>query len=200
MGTGGIRWGAGRPGHRAKAEQLKRVDVRVWHRGGYLSAGRSFSWSWSLGDEPAGSIGVRVHDDTSLFLAYWIGEEGERRDASQSIQLAQTGCTFGGTRPWFVCPRCQRRAGLLFLRWGRFACRQCQRVAYASQSDDCLDALWRRQARIERHLGPNWTRPKGMWNRTHERLISALCDCEERRDEAFSLVAARMMGILKWPG
>ncbi len=197
MGTGGMRCGAGRPSYRAKAEQLKRVDIRLWHRGGYLSAGRSFSWSWSLGDEPVGSIGVRVRDDGSLFLSYWIGNEGERRDASQSIQLARTACTFGRSRPWFECPMCQRRAGLLFLRWGRFACRQCQRVAYASQSDDPLDALWRKQARIERRLGPSWARPKGMWQRTHQRLIATLLECEERREHAFVLAAGRLMGMLR---
>jgi hypothetical protein len=197
MGRGGMRFGAGRPGYRAKAEQLRRVDIRVWHRGGYLRAGRSFSWSWNRGGEPTGSIGVLVHGADSLALQYMIGEEGERRDGSQSIGLTHTACNYGNTRPWFVCPKCQRRAGLLFLRWGRFACRTCQRVAYSSQSGDTLDQTWRQQRRIEARLGTNWQRPKGMRGRTYDRLIAALMDCEERRDQAFVLAAGRLLRLVK---
>jgi hypothetical protein len=197
MGTGGMRCGAGRPGYRAKAEQLQRVDIRIWRWGGYLSAGRSFSWSWNRGGEPTGSIGVLVDDAHSLALRYMIGEEGQRRDGSQTVRIAYTACHYGNTRPWFVCPVCHRRAGLLFMRWARFACRHCQRVAYSSQSDDELDRLWRMQATIERRLGKNWQRPKGMRHRTYDRLMAALCDCEERRDEAFAVAASRLLGLLR---
>jgi hypothetical protein len=175
MGTGGMRYGAGRPGYRAKAEQLQRVDIRIWRRGGYLNAGRSFSWSWNRGGELTGSIGVLVHDAHSLVvLQYMIGGEGERRDGTQTIRLAHTACSYGNTRPWFVCSQCHRRAGLLFLRWGRFACRHCQRVAYSSQSDDVLDSMWRKHQKIERRLGEHWRRPKGMRHRTYDRLMAAV--------------------------
>lgn len=193
MGTGGMRYGAGRPGHRAKAEQLQRVDVRLWHRGGYLRAGRSFSWSWNRGGEPSGSIGVLVHGPDSLALQYRTGEEDARRDGSQTIRLAHTACSYGNTRPWFVCPLCQRRAGLLFMRWGRFACRQCQRVAYSSQSDDELDGMWRKQGKIEARLGTNWQRPRGMHHRSYEGLLRRLWDLEARRDGAFALAVARLL-------
>jgi hypothetical protein len=119
----------------------------------YLRPGRSFSWSWNRGGEPTGSIGVRVHDAHSLVLQYMIGEEGARRDGSQTIAPAYTACHYGNQRPWFVCPRCQRRAGLLFMRWGRFACRHCQRVAYSSQAEDVMDRTWRQQSKIEARLG-----------------------------------------------
>lgn len=193
MGTGGMRFGAGRPGYRAKAEQLQRVDVRLWHRGGYLRSGRSFSWSWHRGGEPTGSIGVRVHDAQSLTLQYMTGGDGERRDGTQTIRLARTACGFGNTRSWFVCPLCHRRAGLLFLRWGRFACRHCQRVAYTIQSCDRLDALWRKQAKIEARLLENWKRPKGMRTHTYSRLVDQLCELEERRDGALAIALERLM-------
>src|SRR5437762_1670519 len=77
----------------------------------------SFSWSWNRGGEPTGSIGVLVHDAHSLALHYMICDGDERRDGSQTIRLEHTACSFGNTRPWFVCRLCQRRAGLLFLRW-----------------------------------------------------------------------------------
>jgi len=197
MGTGGMRFGAGRPGYRAKAEQLLRVDIRLWRRGGYLRAGRSFSWSWTCDGEPSDSIGVFVHGPDSLALQYMAGREGERRDVSQTIRLTHTACSYGNTRPWFVCPLCHGRAGLLFMRWGRFACRTCQKVAYSSQSEDALDRTWRRQHRIEARLGKNWRRPKGMRQRTYDRLFARLIDCEERREETIAVMAFRMFGSSK---
>lgn len=195
MSRGGQRWGAGRPAYRAKGEHLKRVEIGRWHRGGYLRDGYSFTWSWNRGGEAAGNIGVQVHNRDRLALAYSLqADDGTRRDASQVIRLDHTACNYGKTRPWFVCPMCQERAGVLYLRAGRFACRRCQRVSYTSQSCDALDRMWRKQAKIEARLGDNWTRPKGMRLRTYDGLVDALVDCEDRRNEAFCAMAARMFG------
>lgn len=47
MGTGGRRWGAGRPAHHVKAEQCRRIDARRWAREGSLREGRSGWWQWT---------------------------------------------------------------------------------------------------------------------------------------------------------
>ena len=195
MGTGGMRYGAGRPSYKAKAEQLQRVEIGRWHRGGYMRAGCSFSCSWNCGGEPSGSIGVVVHGADSLALQYMLGSEGQRRDGSQHIRLTRTACSYGNSRPWFACPVCQRRAGVLYMRAGRFACRQCQRVSYSSQSCDLLDRMWRKQSKIEARLGEHWQRPKGMRLKTYERLMQVLLTCEEQREEAFAAFATR---LLRW--
>ena len=194
MGKGGSRYGAGRPGYRAKAEHLQRVDIRDWHRRGRLWVGSSFSWSWTRGDEPSGSIGVHMYGPASLALQYNLtGDDGHKRDASQTIRIAHTPCHYGKQRPWFVCPVCQRRAGLLYMRAGRFSCRHCQRVSYSSQSDGTLDRMWRKQSKLEARLGENWQRPKGMRHHTYDRIFNAVMDCENRRDEAFCAFAARIL-------
>lgn len=192
MGTGGMRCGAGRPSYRAKAEQLQRVDIGVWRRGGYLTASRSFSWSWNRGGEPSGSINVLVRSHDSLTLHYMIGSEGKRRDGTQTIRLAHTACNYGNYRPWFVCPCCQRRAGLLFMRAGRFACRHCQRVAYTSQSEDRCARTWRAQQKLEGRLGENWQRPKGMRKATHEQLLDRIWAYEETRDIEIAALVLRL--------
>lgn len=189
-----MRWGAGRPAYRVKAEHLQRVSIGQWHRRGYLGGPCAFNWHWNRGGEPIGSIGVRVSDRYSLRLIYTLGSGDEKRDASQTIHLAHSACNFGGSRAWFVCPVCHERAGVLFMRAGRFACRQCQRVAYSSQSDDALDRTWRKQYKLEARLGDDWTRPKGMRQRTYDRLIEALEDCNERRDSAVGLAMASLLG------
>lgn len=195
MGAGGMRCGAGRPSYKVKAEHLQRVEVGRWHRGGYLRAGQSFTWRWHRGDEPTGSIGVLVHGADSLALQYMVGSDDQRRDGSQTIRLAHTACNYGKSRPWFVCPVCQRRAGVFYMRAGRFACRHCQRVAYSSQSEDVMGRMWRVQQKIEMQLGEYWQRPKGMRQRTYRALIKRLTVAEERREESFVGIAGRLLGL-----
>ena len=177
MSRGGMRYGAGRPSYKVKAEHLLRVEIGRWHSGGYLHAGRSFTRSWHRGDEPTGNIGVLVHGADSLALQYMVGSDDQRRDGSQTIWLAYTACNYGKSRPWVVCPVCQRRAGVLYMRAGRFACRHCQHVGYSSQAEDAIARTWRQQRRIEETIGEDWKRPSGMRHRTYARLMDRLEDC-----------------------
>lgn len=196
MTKGGPRYGAGRPAYKAKAEQLQRVDVRLWARKGLLTGNRFFSWSWKLGGEPTGSIGVKVMPQSAVTLEYSLTQNGERRSISERVALIYKPCNFGGERPWFQCPRCTRQVAVLYMRSGRFACRHCQRVAYSSQSEDVMARTWREQRRIEEKLGEDWQRPKGMRQRTYERLMDRLADCGQRREEAFCVAMARLIGAL----
>ena len=84
---------------------------------------------------------------------------------------------------------------VLFLRAGRFACRHGQRIAYGSQSDNLCGRTWRKQAKAEAKLGPNWTRPKGMHNATGDRLLAIIWECDERRDAALSGYLEAMMRL-----
>lgn len=134
MGTGGSRCGAGRPGYRLKAEHTLKVDLRRWRKLGYLIDGQSFAWQWSRGDEVTANIGVSVRAD-SIRLSYAV----QGQDASQTIRTTTTPCRYGGARAWFQCPCCSGRAVVLFMRARRFACRQCQKVSYTSQSGSTHD-------------------------------------------------------------
>jgi hypothetical protein len=193
MSRGGARWGAGRPGTKAIGEQLQRVDVRLWARRGDLSKLGHFVWTWRRGEERAGSVSVWVNPLHSVTLEYVLTVNGIQQKVSNSIGLDYVPCRFGGARPWFTCPCCARRVALLYLHRGRFACRHCQRVAYASQSEDELGRMWRKQSRLEASLGDNRTRPKGMRHSTFQKLSAAVEDCELRRDTAFVVLARRLV-------
>lgn len=193
MNKGGTRYGAGRPRSTACAEQSKRLDIHALHKGQHLNEGSSFTWRWSRDGESTGSIGVRVGAGY-LRLDYTLtGPNGNQKDASQTIPIALTFCHYGGTRPWFTCPACHARAGVLYLRWGRFACRSCQKVAYASQSEDFLDRTWRKQCKFETRLAPHWQRPKGMRKRTYENLLAGVLECVEQRENALAAYVARAL-------
>jgi hypothetical protein len=194
MGRGGARCGAGRPGYKVLAGQVPSLDVRALARLGYVNGDCSFSWRWLRGCEPAGSVGIEVQARMALSLNYTIAQNGQAHTVTERVGLTYTPCHYGGARAWLLCPRCGRRVARLFMRAGRFACRHCQRVAYASQSHDAVDRLWGRQQKIEAKLGENWQRPKGMRQRTYERLLTRLQDCELRRENALVHAMARLFG------
>ena len=137
-------------------------------------------------------MSVRVNPPEAVTLEYTVTTNGERRNVVQRIALEQVGCRFGGCRHWFTCPCCGRRVALLYLRWERFACRTCQRVVYASQSEDELARAWRTQSHLEARLGDHWSRPKGMRLRTYERLFAAVLACEEKREGALAVLVERL--------
>jgi len=193
MGKGGMRWGAGRPGWHVKAEHCRHIDVRRLHRENLLRSGVATGWVWTDGEtgERLASISVRVTDD-DLTLNYSIND----RPMQQRVPIERTSCTYGGTRPWFKCPTCWRRVAVLYVRASGFACRNCHRIVYASQSEDLCGRTWRRQAKLEARLGAHWGRPKGMHARTRERLLRGIFDSEERRDDALAVHLARFAHLL----
>ena len=113
MPRGGRRDGAGRPGWKAKAERSTSLDVRHLDRAGVFRGPCGGS-----GTNGSASISFTAVEGW-LTLSYAIG--GEAR--TQQIAITRTPCHYGGTRPWFRCPGGERVA-VLYLRAGRFACRQ----------------------------------------------------------------------------
>lgn len=55
--------------------------------------------------------------------------------ASYSVEIASTPTPHGGARPWWLCPGCGRRCGMLYLFGDRdrLACRACCGLGFASQ-------------------------------------------------------------------
>ena len=191
MGRGGLRIGAGRPGWHIKAEHCLRLDVRDLARRELLLGG-AFSWRWKNTEtgEERGAISIAVSSD-SVGLHFVC----DGSPVQQTVPIERTPCHYGGTRPWFRCPCCHRRVAVLYLRGGRFMCRYCGRVVYASQSDDLIGRTWRRQWKLERRLGENWRRPKGMHRRTRERILERIFECESVRDEAIENFCRRLAGL-----
>lgn len=176
-----MRWGAGRPGWRGKVEHCLRLDVRRWARDGLLVAGQGGGWQWKNDQgQPVSAIGYRV-EAGGVVLSFTTAQG---QAVQQRVPLLRTACTFGGERQWFGCPVCGGRVALLYLRSGRFACRSCQRLAYACQSEDGMGRAWRKQSKAEARLEQGIRRPKGMHLATYRRLRDVIEDCEAVRDEA----------------
>jgi hypothetical protein len=185
MAKGGSRYGAGRTGYRVNSGNLRRVDIRHWQKYGYLTDGSYFQWQWTLGAEVTGRMAVWTQAG-AVRLSYSIGG----RDSSQTIAMTNTKCHLGGSRAWFVCPRCHCRAAILYLRASRFACRHCQRVSYLSQSHTLIDRLGNRLQQLEQRLElgkPKWQR-WATFNRLEDK-------CELLNDQFDDLIAGKLLAL-----
>ncbi len=95
-----------------------------------------------------------------------------------SIEIAWTNCNYGGRRPWFVCPECERRCAILYSPIENFVCRTCAGLYYETPLMNAGDRAAMRAKKLKRRLG--WTaggilgaygpKPVGMHWRTFERL------------------------------
>ncbi len=114
MGTGGSRYGAGRPGWKRKCERSLPLDIRKLHRCGLLSPIQSFGWQWTQGDEPCGNIGITVHEHRVQLRYTWTPASGGPQHKCYDVWVERTRCHYGGSRAWFRCPWCQRRCAVFY--------------------------------------------------------------------------------------
>lgn len=176
MRKGGSRAGAGRPGRHRRTDTMRSVDVRRLARERLLYGGSSFRWEWLCGDgNVQASVWMEVEDGVACF-AYRLRDG---REVTERAKLIRTVCNYGGSREWFSCPRCGKRCAILYLG-ERVACRICCRLKYASQSDDALEAVWRKKRKLAAQIGSNgedwrWKdKPRGMHQATFQKIRSEL--------------------------
>ena len=146
QGSGRKRSYSGKP----ETDDSCPLDIRKLSRRGLLVPGSRFSWQWSVGQRVACVIDLRV-ESHGLVLMY----RPSRSDVieEQQIQIERTACRFGGQRPWFTCPRCDRRVAVLYAQARRFACRQCGGLAYGNQKESVGDRAIGQADAIRKRLG-----------------------------------------------
>jgi len=192
---GGSRWGAGRPAHKGQIGSLLFLDIQQFVSRGLLISGNFFSWSWNLGGEPSGSIGVRVNSPNQITLEYTRQNDEETKSVSYPISIDRTSCNFGGSRPWLICPHSGRRVGKLYYLRGGWYARKCLRVGYASQSEDVIARIWRRKGKLEARLAEDMEKPKGMHWQTYNKIIDNWNDAENLLNHTFVECVGRLMGM-----
>ncbi len=184
---------------RPKAECLRRVGVALWHKNGLLATKRTFERSWTGDGKKIGAIKVDVDPGLSVTLSYEY-ESGETKEpVSMLVRLLTTPCHFGGSRPWFECPSCKGRAGMLYLVSKYFACRRCTNVAHTSQSETPAARAFRKEKRIETKLAAHGSKPKWMRIATYRRLWEELADTQMKQEELFETAAKNFLKRHKCP-
>lgn len=115
---------------KALVTQFHALNVTQLNRDGWLQPNTTYDWVWRT------SKGTRVETvkitvrESAVDLLFSL----ESTLASQRVSLVYSTGPLGGKRPWFSCPRCQRRVGILYHVPSRpFFCRRCSDLAYPSQ-------------------------------------------------------------------
>ena len=161
------------------------LDVRYLSNENLLLPGRQATLSWT---NQRGKIQATVDvltnmGSVSLKYHYGVGA-GIWQHVHETVQLAWTPCTYGGKRPWFVCPGevvgkpCERRVAILYGPEPRFRCRHCLDLRYVSQREGKRHRAISRIQGIRMKLGgtgnltqPLPSRPRYMHHRTYQRLV-----------------------------
>jgi Zn-finger protein len=116
----------------------------------------------------------------------WVRRTNEPGRWLEGVRLEWTPCTYGGQRPWFVCPRpeCGRRCAVLY---GErvFECRQCCGLTYESQRETRLARTLRKVNKARSRLGADGLKPPRMHWRTFHRLTELIDSAEEDSYETF---------------
>ena len=196
--------GSGSGGHNSKgrmvAEGAMRLNIRELRRNRCLAPGQHGSICWSQRDGSQSSIAFET-ELHAINLAYtWTDHRsGQVHCISERVDLEHSRCRFGGRRPYFLCPGCPNNVEVLFLRGGRFRCRACAHVVYASQNERPVDRARRRARKIRHRLGagtvlanPLPEKPKGMWLRTYYRLTDRLMAAESTATVQLLAIARRL--------
>lgn len=149
------------------------LDIRHLERRGHLTQSDDVAWKW-----PGGSATLLHFIPGAVVLNYCF----PRRDRSlaqvlRRVAITRTACYFGGTRPWFICPECGRKAAILLLSRVP-GCIPCLSPRPPRGLIARIDNRHRRQRAIESRLENRqgeveWTKPKGMHAAKFVRLVGA---------------------------
>lgn len=158
-------------------EYFQAFDVHTLHRKGAFTEELrhfpwvSFTWPWLV----------------RLTVDKWHVDIEFRRGARQRIKVVWTPCGLGGFRPWYKCRDCDRRVGKLYNSGASLNCRECNELWYSSQRRGAKSRIYLQALKLRLRLNgiasleePIPPRPKGMHERTYQRLRQKLEDWERQ--------------------
>lgn len=158
--------GCGVVGWREKIEDRLSIHVRML-RQEITSADGWRHYSWPINKGVKNSIIFRLDGDT-LILRFPANDQKEVK-----IQITHFACHLGGSRIFFLCPKCSKRISALYA--SEFHCRHCLDLAYACQSETKEGRYNRKYAKFQKQLkmppgAEGLIKPKRMRLTTFERI------------------------------
>lgn len=151
------------------------IDVAHLKKSGALTAGCEFTLRFS----PCNSEVAGEAEATVVWFIYSIRQGDNDKDEQYRVPLSFTPGQFGGERVWFCCPNmyCGKRVKKLYIAHS-LGCRYCLKLSHQSKNESHMDRMARRADKVRSKLGwqqgilnSEGTRPKGMHQKTFERLL-----------------------------
>jgi len=165
-------------------EETKRIDIRYMRKQGLLKPSTMGSLRWTRGGEPNGDIRYFCHQNYLQLNYHYRENGGEWQPIEQRIHFDRTPCNYGGERLWFLCPRCNRRVGVLCAYDVHFLCRHCYPLPYSSQQESRIDRIISQKHKLGERIfeyyehGEGFGKKKGMHRKTFDRLHTRYLQCE----------------------
>jgi hypothetical protein len=120
---------------------------------------------------------IQTHELISLSIQDWMRGQRWGDAVTGDVEMDWTFLPSGGKRPWFLCPSCDRRCGVLYSIRSRIICRKCEGLSYESQNEQRHFRALRKAQKIRIRLGgsgnmtkPFPGRPRYMHRQTYQRL------------------------------
>lgn len=120
---------------------------------------------------------IQTHECVSFSIQNWMRGQRWGDAVAGDVEMNWTHLPSGGKRPWFLCPSCDRRCGVLYSIRSRIICRKCGGLSYESQNEPRHFRALRKAQKIHVRLGgsgnmtkPFPGRPRYMHRQTYQRL------------------------------
>ena len=125
---------------KGQVEKQLCLDIRALQRRDALITGRSTTLAFFRNDRLVCQLFVTSNAGSISWSYRSAADNGRKKDpCSNEVEVINTPCYFGGTRPWFSCPSCHKRAAILYFVSSKLVCRTCGHFNYASQQMTDLD-------------------------------------------------------------
>ncbi len=99
------------------------------------------------------TLGIQVHKLISFSIQDWMRGQRWGDAVAGDVKMDWTRLPSGGKRPWFLCPSCGRRCGVLYSIRSRIICRKCGGLSYESQNEPRHFRALRKALKIRGRLG-----------------------------------------------
>lgn len=162
----------------------------------------TLTWTNTRTGKKIADIGYEIDTfepaDMWLRVYYTSTIHDEKHSMDYKIRLTTTTPHYGGKRFWFICPLTHKRTSVLYSPPGGkyFASRHAYNLKYKSQSEGPLDRAISRKWRIVHKTGGTYSpkRPKGMHQKTYDRLLHKFWQAEQEADEMLHQECIRRLG------
>jgi hypothetical protein len=177
-----------------------RLDASQLKRLGAFAEGYDGRLIWQDADGmPGPSVRVLGGSDAIQIEDVAKRPDGSWERRNEHIPLLTSDRNYGGAQTYFGCPRCATRVKRLYIGSARFLCRHCLGLVFTSSQERSVDRAFRRMRKLRRRVGANTgledpigPKPKGMHQRTFDRLFNQILDAEAEVNDSFIPVLARL--------
>lgn len=187
------------PRYRATWEQVSALDadhIACW------GAFDGYAGPVSFDDTEPTKLHVEHDRERDTFSAFyvWKGEADDAGPIRSSVRLERRPCRFGGTRTYFLCPRCERRTLRLAVLAGGLCCGTCGRITWGSRRETKTRRLVRKAYKIALRLGLDYfgdhpKRPPHMRAATYARIMAELEPLKAEINRRVTMRMARAKGL-----